>query len=164
MKIGEIAVVGPADINKKTFLSPVCSEVQIASQTMVFGRVPVGDNLLLHVYGIDVIKNPERYAWDLVTTRLSGFIVLYHWYVRRSFEAAQAIIDYLYDRYDIPFVIAANAGSRPIPVPSSFHTSGITLSGDCKFVFWRTNNMKTIRRVYTTLFDTLIDRTPDTFH
>ena len=163
MKIGEIAVVGPADINKKLFLSTVCADLQTASQTILFGRVPVGDNMLLHVYGIDVIKKPEQYAWDMVSTRLSGIIVLYHWYVRRSFESAQTIIDYLYNRYDVPFVIAADTGSRPIPAPSSFHTSGISLSGDCKFVFWRTNNSKSIRRVYTTLFDTLIDRTPETF-
>ena len=123
----------------------------------------VGDNLLLHIYGIDVSARPERYEWDMISTHLAGCIIPYHWFVRRSFETAQVIIDFLYGKYDVPFVIAADTGSRPIPAPSLFHTSGISLSGDSKLVFWRADDAKSVRRVYTTLFDSLIDRTAQTY-
>ena len=163
MKIGEIAVVGPTDIDKRSFLSTVCTEIHPTGGAVVFGRVPVGDNLLLHIYGIDVSARPERYEWDMISTHLAGCIIPYHWFVRRSFETAQVIIDFLYSKYDVPFVIAADTGSRPIPAPSLFHTSGISLSGDSKFVFWRADHAKSIRRMYTTLFDSLIDRAAQTY-
>ena len=158
MRIGEIVVVGPPDVSKKKFLAAVCSEVNELNPTFVAGRVPIGEHLALHLYGIDLENEPYNYHWELIGSKLLGFIVIYNWYNRESFEAAQKLIDYLYNRYRVPTVVAADAGDKPIPTPDNFYQDGIQLSQDCLLMFCNIADNNSIKRAYTILLDTLIER------
>ncbi|MCR4439840.1 MAG: hypothetical protein QHJ34_10770 [bacterium] len=161
MRYGEIAVATPKDLDAERLVRAVCADVHHASSTLHFGRLPVSDNLTLHVYGIQIPSDPENYRWELLLPRVLGIVVAYQWRERSSLEQAQRLLDFFRAGWQVPILVAADAGNGAPPVPSRFCAGGIRLSAATRFLFFQSHDVASVRAVYTTLLDLLLDRVPD---
>ncbi|MGQ9560192.1 MAG: hypothetical protein ACUVWA_06740 [Candidatus Oleimicrobiaceae bacterium] len=163
MRYGEIAVVTPQDLDAEKLVRVVCPEVHQASGTFFFGRRPITDNLTLHIYGIQVPSAPDMHRWDLLLPRALGLVVAYRWHERSSLEQAQRLLDFFCSTWHLPVLVAADTGEFAPPVPLSFYAEGIRLSATTKFVFFQMHDPSSVRRLYTTLLDALVDRVSDLY-
>ncbi len=163
MRFGEITVVTPQDLDAEKLVRAICPEVHQASSTLYFGRRPITDNLTLHIYGVQVPSAPEAHRWDLLLPRALGVVVAYRWHERSSLEQAQRLLDFFCSGWHLPILVAADTGEVAPPVPDSFYAEGIRLSATTRFVFFQLQDPPSVRRLYTTLLDVLVDRVSDLY-
>jgi len=163
MRYGEIAVVTAQDVEVEKLVRAACSDVHQANSMFSFGRLPITDNLTLHIYGVKTQSTPESYRWDLLLPRALGVVVAYRWHERSSLEQAQRLLDFFHSSWQLPVLVAADTGEAPPPVPTAFYADGIRLSATTRFLFFQLHDPSSVRRVYTTLLDVLLDRVPDLY-
>lgn len=125
MHILKLLVTGDVDAGKTEFIRTI-SEIDIVSTdarttdvyseikdkttvAMDFGRVTIGYDLVLHIYGT---PGQERFdfMWDILSKGILGFIVLVDSSRPQTFIQARRIIDFFYEATggECPYVVAAN--------------------------------------------------------
>ncbi len=161
MRYGEIAVVSPKHYEPEGVVRAVCPGVVQAGPMLSFGRFPVTDTLMLQVYGIKVASAPQACCWDLLLPRALGVVVAYDWHGRSSLEQAQRLVDYFCSSWRLPVLVAADTGEAPVPVPAPLYAGGIRLSGQAKFLFFRSGDASSVRQLFATLVDAVAERTID---
>lgn len=157
LRIGEIVVLGPPEVEKGEFISAICEEVD-KNDDIVLGRLQVNDQLILHIYGLDVGADVNNFAWDLVAQKMIGYIVLYNWYDANSLERAKSLVDHLHSEWEAPCIIAADVGETEYPIAKKIFKRGISLSPNTQFTFYRIVDPASVRRIFLTLLDTIIER------
>jgi signal recognition particle receptor subunit beta len=160
MRIGEIAIVGPNNEEKRLFIQSVCDKVELATDNITFGRLLINDQLMLHLYGVAVQPSSQPVAWDLLARKMLGYIVLFPWNDSESFERVKPILDHLTSRYDAAMVVAAHVANGHQPVPREFYEGGIPLTAEGKFLFCDVRNPESVRKILLTLIDSLIEKMP----
>lgn len=156
LRIGEIAVIGPPELEKAAFIATVCEEIK-KNDDIILGLLTINDQLLLHVYGLNVNHNIKNYAWDLVIQKMIGYIVLYDWHNPQSLEQAKELVDYLHSGWEVPCIIAADVGNGDYPITKQIFNRGIALAPRTQFTFYRIGDPASVRQVFTTLLDIIID-------
>jgi signal recognition particle receptor subunit beta len=158
MRIGEIAVVSPHAAAKDRFIQAACPGVELNGTDIAVGRLPIDDDLVLHLYGITATGDSESYSWDLLFKKMLGYVMVFDWYAEDGLSNVTALLDLLTSRYDAPLVIAADIHDREPPVSAAFLNGGIPLSKEASFVFCRGSDQKSVRRVLATLINTVLAR------
>ncbi len=156
-RVGEIVIVGPPGSAKYEFINSLCKDVVITDQDVIFGRLPVGKDLLLFLYGVGYNGKNFDFAWDLIAPKMLGCIILFDWYNQQSYEGANKILDFLTQQFSAPLVLAADVRSNSYPIEECLFSAGITLSSHVRFLFYRSSDANGIRRAAVSLLDALIE-------
>jgi hypothetical protein len=154
-RVGEIVIVGPAGMAKQPFLQALCPQLHTTNQDILLGALPVNSELILYCYGI---TKGQGFAWDLVGRNMLGYVVLFDWYDESSFAACGEIVDFMAASFSAPFVVAADIGIRPLPVPESAVRPNIPLSPLSRFLFFQSHKPASVRKVVITLLDVLLEK------
>ena len=157
MRIAEIAVVSPDLEVRKKFISAICEETPLETDRLLFGRLQINDQLVLHLYGLDYFEKDVSPTWDLVARKLLGYVVLFEWNREASFDAASRTVDLLSSKYNLPIVIAATLPSASSELPESLLTAELALSDKGQFTFCQLSDPQSIKRVLITLVNTVME-------
>lgn len=158
MRIGEIAVLSSEADSKKKFIESACEEVHVHDDALIFGKRKINDQLVVHLYGLGRAEQYLNAAWDLVSMKLLGYIIIFNWNDPISYASAKSTIDFLTKRYDMPLVIAANLGDHGEPVPINLINAGINIDEQNYFTFCRMFDPDSVKKVLLTLMNAVIER------
>lgn len=157
MRIGEIAIVGPDIHGREAFVRTASDEIPLQTEDMMFGRLQVNKQLMLHLYGIDYSEQMPP-AWDLISSKLLGYVVLFAWDKPETYPAVLQMIDTLTSRYRTPIVIAANLSDNPNIVPDQVYNASFNLSECGEFTFCQAADAGSTRQVLAVLIDAVIEK------
>ncbi len=157
MRIGEIAIVGPGLETKKKFIKAICEEIVIETESLIFGRLQINNQLVIHLYGLDWSEKQLHHAWDLVSQKLLGYVVLFNWNHADSYTSARSIVDNLTARYTVPVVIAATLQNGQAPVPEEFLNAEFNLTQQSQFTFCKLSEPESVRNVLIKLINSAIE-------
>jgi hypothetical protein len=155
MRIGEIAILGPSHEEKRFFIKAVCHKLELTNDNITFGRLPINDQLVLHLYGL---TSPSEVAWDLLARKCLGYIVLFPWQNAESFERLKPVLDQLATRYEATMVVAAYSPNGKPPVPPTLYEEGIAITAEGKFMFCDVRQPASARKILLALIDSLLDK------
>jgi signal recognition particle receptor subunit beta len=155
MRIGEITVLSTGQEEKKLFIQSVCQKLELVNENIAFGRLPINDQLVLHLYGVAL---QAEMAWDLLAQKCLGYIVLFPWQDAASFERLKPALDLLAARYEATMVVAAHVSSGTAPVPPALYESGIAVTAEGKFMFCDLRQPAGARKILLALIESLIEK------
>jgi len=158
MRIGEIAIVGPGILSKKEFIKTVCDEIVVENDDLVFGRLQINEQLVIHLYGLEITDIEIRPSLDLVSKKLLGYVFLFEWGSQDSYSEVVSTIDSLTSRYNLPLVIAANLQNGSAGIPSQMLNVDFDISSDGQFTFCKLSDPESVRNVLVMLINSVIDK------
>ena len=158
MRIGEIAVVCPGFKNRHEFIKSVCDEIVVKTDKLVFGRLQVNEQLVIHLYGLDLTEKNITPAWDLVSKKLLGYIVLFSWNNADSYAKIKDTIESL-SKYELPLVIAATLQNGSFAFPKKLVNMELDLSDQAQLTFCKISDPQSVKNVLVTLINSVIERT-----
>ena len=79
MRIGEVLVISPPGSLNQSFINAVCQKLEHQDNDVNFGRLPINDELALHLYGLPMKQMDNPAAWDLISPKMLGYILLFDW-------------------------------------------------------------------------------------
>jgi signal recognition particle receptor subunit beta len=159
MRIGEIAIIGTEKNIQKQFIKSVCRQVEVSNEQLTFGRLPIDEQITLHLYGIPVEKDNSKVSWDLLAKKILGYVVLFSWENLHSLDQVKATIDELTARYEANLVVAANLANGELSVHKTLLDDGIEITNEAKLIFCNVSDEESVRRVLLTLINLVIDKT-----
>lgn len=158
MRIGEIAVLGPGHEEKQLFIRAVCGRLELTDKNITFGRFPINDQLVLHLYGVTLQSEPQAVAWDLLAKKCLGYIVLFPWQDVKSFDRLKPVLDMLAAKYEAAMIVAAQTPEPNRPVPPSLFENSIALTAEGKFMFCDVRRPAGARKVLLALIESLLEK------
>lgn len=157
MRIGEIAILGPDTKSKQLFIKAVCDEIVLQTDNLIFGRLQINNQLAVHLYGLDLSEKDLNVAWDLVSKKLLGYVLLFDWNNPDSLAAVESTVDFLNSRYNIPIVIAAHLEPGSNAVPEQLLNIEFDISKQSHLTFCRLSEPKSVKNVLIILINSIID-------
>ncbi len=158
MRIGEIAIVGPGILPKQQFIKAVCDEIVVENNDLVFGRLQINEQLVIHLYGLEFTDTEIKPSLDLVSKKLLGYVFLFNWGSQDSYSEVVSTIDSLTSRYNLPLVIAANLQNGSTEIPSQMLNVDFDISSEGQFTFCRLSDPESVRNVLVMLINSVIDK------
>ncbi len=157
MRIAEIAVVGSSAATRGRFIRTVCDETILETESLVFGRLEINEQLAVHVYGLDLADEQAQPGWELVAQKLLGYVVLFDWGRESELETVSRTVDRLCQRYPLPLVITANLPNGHTPIPPKVLQTEFALTDKGVLTFCRLSDPDSVKRVLITLVDTILE-------
>jgi len=154
-RMAEIVVVGPDGAGKRAFLQAFCPTIHETDTGILLGAMPINSELVLYCYGIGYDRS---FAWDLVGRKMLGYVVCFNWFDDQAYAACREMVTFASSSFAAPFVIAADHGLQPLPVPESAVRPHIALSSSARFLFYQGHKPASVRKVVTTLLDLLLEK------
>ncbi len=157
MRIGEIAVVAPHPDDKKQFIQSCADSVNAVNEQITFGEYVISDELVLHLYGIVFPEAGESdLSWDLISSKILGYIVLFRWGDADSFRKIQRVTDYFTTQFETTVVVAAHTEKKRPVLPKEF-AEGIPIDRNGSFTFCDVSDPASTKKVLLTLVNQIID-------
>ncbi|MCG3121100.1 MAG: hypothetical protein ALAOOOJD_04054 [bacterium] len=158
MRIAEIAILGPNHEERRLFIQSACQKIELTNDNITFGRLPINDQLVVHLYGVGLQSEAEALAWDLLAKKCLGYIVLFSWQDEASFERLKPVLDQLAARYDATMVVAAHVANGKLSVPPALYEEGIAVAAEGKFMFCDVRQPASARKILLALIESLLDK------
>ena len=158
MRIGEIAVVGPHAPSRREFIRNACDEIVVQTDDLIFGRLTINNQLVVHLYGVNYTADKASPSWDLVSQKLLGYVVLFDFDRTDCYPQVQKLVDALAEVRDLPLVVAANLSQGSKNVSLEFLNIDINLAAHCDFTFCQAGNVNSVRETLVTLLDAVIEK------
>jgi hypothetical protein len=158
MRIGEIAILGPNNEEKRLFIQSICQKLELANENISFGRLPINEQLVLHLYGVALQSEAQPLSWDLLARKCLGYIVLFPWQDVESLARLKPVLDQLAARYEATMVVAAHVANGKPPAPTALYQDGIALTAEGKFMFCDVRQPASARKILLALIDALLDK------
>jgi len=156
-RIGEFVVAGPSLPLQKRFITHLCNEVVISSNSTVFGRSKVTDELQLFFYGIGEKEQYMDFAWDLVAPKSLGYILVYNWFEGGYFSNVQQLLNMLNANLDCHGIVVGDIAGMPTNIDPSVYNPGFSLSSKLYFTLWDSTDKANAKSVLKILVDSLIN-------
>ena len=123
MQAVKMVITGPFSAGKTQFIGAV-SEIDVVSTerkisssaeqvkesttvAMDFGRITVGDDLVLYLFGTPGQRRFD-FMWDILSQGMLGFVVMVDSTKPETFREAKRILETFESYASTPFVVAAN--------------------------------------------------------
>src|SRR5690606_316103 len=123
MQAVKMVITGPFSAGKTQFIGAVSeidvvsTERQISSNAeqlkeaptvaMAFGRITVGDDLVLYLFGTPGQRRFD-FMWDILSQGMLGFVVMVDSTKPETFREAKRILETFESYASTPYVVAAN--------------------------------------------------------
>ena len=157
MRIGEILIISPDANDKRRFIESICNKTEVTSSGFTFGRLPINEQLILHLYGVTIKQDIKPFTWDLIAEKILGCVVLFSWDDLQTFEKVVAIVDQVTNRHQTAVIVAAQAQKKVAPL--FLYKDSIALSSKGKFTLCDIEKPQSVKRVLIDLIDLLILQT-----
>ena len=159
MRIGEIAVIGSNAELRKKFIASVCENLEITTGPLAIGRLPINEQLVLHLYSLPIQPEAKALSWDLFARKLLGYIVIFPWQDAASFDSLQPSLDQITLRHEAAVVVAACVANGDLSSLPIIGSEGLAITPQGKFAFYHENDPTSVKEVLLALIDLLIART-----
>ncbi|HNW59755.1 MAG TPA: hypothetical protein PKI62_08785 [bacterium] len=153
-RAAEIIVLGPGGAGSRAFLQAICPDLQPGYGDLLLGALSVSRQLVLYCYSVGY---RQEFAWDLVGGKMLGYIACFDWFNQESFRQCRDRVDEISSGFSAPFVVAADLGEQPLPVPACVVKPDIPLMPSARFLFFQSHKPASVRRVLITLLDLLLE-------
>lgn len=157
MRIGEIAVLGPNPTLKRKFIEAIADDVCIENDALLFGRLKIDRQLMLHFYGLNLTDKHSTLAWDLLSRKFLGHILLFDWHDPTSRTTAQKLLDFVISRYTMPIVVAAHGRGFAARGSQRLSEAGVHIGEQTHFMFCEVSDRQSVRNVVLRLVDTALE-------
>lgn len=158
MRIGEVIVFGTSLQESENFIRTICEKVEKKDDLLCFGHLSINEQLQLHLYGISQISELDKIAWNLITPKVLGCILTFNWYQYEELKQILSLLDNLYEKAELPLIIAGNVKEKPYPVSEPLFQGGIALNSNEKLIFYRADDLKSCQNALITLIDIVSDK------
>ena len=162
----KIVVTGPFNAGKTQFIQSI-SEIdvvntekkityepeQVKSATTVamdFGRITVGDDLVLYLFGTPGQKRFD-FMWEILSEGMLGFIVLVDSTRPETFREARRILETFKAYAPTPFVVAANKQDREDAWEPADMRVALRMGAEVKMVPCVATQKETVKEVLLSL-------------
>jgi hypothetical protein len=157
-RIGEILIIGSSPKAADRFIRTICQEVVVQSPDLVAGKVEINSELLLYCYGVCEITGTGLQNWDLVASKIMGYILLVDWQTETALANCINLVNAAARHFSVPYLVAAEVGTNTPPYPVLLQQCALTLDPESRLVFFQGNDKEQIRRVVLALFDLLLEQ------
>jgi hypothetical protein len=159
MRIAEIAVIAPEAEARKNFIAAICGRLEVTGEQLTVGRLAVNEQLVLHLYGLAApAATITPSAWDLLSRKLLGYIVLFSWQDQASFEQIKPGLEQITAAGETALVVAANVAEAELPALQALRDKSILVNAQGKLTFYQEAEAASMKKVLLTLVDLLIER------
>ncbi len=157
VRLVEVAVLSPDVPSVQRFVRNLCGGIDLETPGLLLGRLDLGRERALQVYGLPVQNSPETLVLDLLIARALGALLLYPWDVPFLRERAELVADWYADSYDAPLVALAFS-SRGNPLPAQAYPEGVSLGAGARVVGADLDQPASLRRAIAVLVDMALGR------
>lgn len=159
MRIAEIAVIAPRAEARKKFITTICGRLEVEGEQLTVGRLTINDQLVLHLYGLpapEAAQTPP--AWDLLSRKLLGYVVLFAWQDEASFEHIKLCVEQITARAETALIVAAQAEAEQAPALEALRDKSVLVDQQGRFLFYQENDAHSVKQVLLALVDLLLER------
>jgi len=159
MRIGELIVFASQSDSQNQFVKSICNQIEIITNDMCLGRLPITNQLMLQFYGI-TLKHGVNYSVDLLSPKVLGYIFIFNWDDKDSIYPMREMIDKLESTFQSPIIIvAAVKDEAELSIAKRFYESeGFSLDSLSRFTFCDIKNSESARKVTTSLINIILNR------
>jgi len=157
LRLAEVLALSPDAPSVEHFIRSLCGKVDLAAPELLLGRMELGRERALQVYGLPVQNSPDALVLDLLIARVVGTVLLYPWDVPFLRERAEAVADWYGENYDAPLVALAFS-SRGNPLPSEAYAEGVSLGPGVRVVGVDLDQPASLKRALSVLIDMALER------
>ncbi len=158
MRIGEIAIVAPGNEFNLNFIKAVSDEKVIQTDSLIFGRLNINNQLVIHLYGFEYLEKELNPSWDLVSKKILGYVILFNWNNPESYAHIKSTIDFLTSRYKLPLVIVGVLPNDQTPIPDKLLNMNLQLSEQGQFTFCKITDCDSVKHVLIMLVNAVIEK------
>jgi small GTP-binding protein len=127
---------------------------------MDFGRISVGDDLVLHLFGTPGQKRFD-FMWEILSEGMLGLIVLVDSTRPETFRETNRIIDFFTAYRDAPYVIAANKQDHENAWSPDELRLALRLNSDVKILPCIATERETVKNVLLELLYVIMQRSSE---
>lgn len=176
MQTVKMVISGAVNAGKTEFIRSI-SEIEVVSTerratddtklikkettvAMDFGRISVGDDLVLHLFGTPGQKRFD-FMWEILSEGMLGLIVLVDSTRPETFRETNRIIDFFTAYRDAPYVIAANKQDHENAWSPDELRLALRLKPDVKIVPCVATQRETVKNVLLELLYLILQRSEE---
>jgi len=173
MQTVKIVVTGPFNAGKTQFIQtvseidvvsterPVSSDVEKVKDTttvaMDFGRITVGDDLVLYLFGTPGQRRFD-FMWEILSEGMLGFVVMIDSSRPETFREARRILETLRAYAPTPYIVAANKQDVKDAWSLDDMRIALRLTPDVKFLPCVARDKNMVKNVLLELLYTVLAR------
>lgn len=158
MRIGEVVVFGASNIGIENFVRAVCQNIHKRDNSFCIGNLPVNEQLSLFLYGVSLENDLQGISWDMFSSKVIGYIVLFDWEQDAEAEKIQEILNFFPEISDVPVILTGTVNGEGFPLPERLFEGGLPLTTNEKLFFCKLDDPKTCRKAMISLLDISLDR------
>jgi uncharacterized protein len=176
MQTVKMVISGAVNAGKTQFIRAI-SEIEVVSTerkatddtkdikkettvAMDFGRISVGDDLVLHLFGTPGQKRFD-FMWEILSEGMLGLIVLVDSTRPETFRETNRIIDFFTAYRDAPYVIAANKQDHENAWSPDELRLALRLNSDVKILPCIATERETVKNVLLELLYVIMQRSEE---
>ena len=153
MRSAEILVLTTKiDLVRDTFRK-ICSEIIDDSDDVIFGFLPIDDQIQIQLYGFEWQEQSENYFWERIFRKALGVIVLFDWSDSKSLSSMKKILHHFEANYSLPIVTASKLNGEYEKLPFQLYRGGLPVTGESRFSFYHSNSIESIRELIVGLIN-----------
>ena len=153
MRNAEVLVVSTSQkILNETFQS-ICSEIINENKDVIFGFIPIDDQLQLNLYGFFWKENSTDYYWERICRKVLGAIVLFDWQNETSLSMLKEVLSFFEKRFEIPIMTASTLNGAITSLPIKLYRGGLPVSEGSRFTFFDLKAPSSVRELIVGLIN-----------
>ncbi|NJP05647.1 MAG: ATP/GTP-binding protein [Chloroflexaceae bacterium] len=176
MQTVKMVISGAVNSGKTEFIRTI-SEIEVVSTerratddtrmvkkettvAMDFGRISIGKDLVLHLFGTPGQKRFD-FMWEILSEGMLGLIILVDSTRPETFRETNRIVDFFTSYRDTPYVIAANKQDRPNAWSPDELRLALRQKPDVKVIPCVATDRETVKNVLLELLYIILERSSE---
>ena len=153
MRNTEVIVVATDKNIIKQLYQTICEEINDENEEIVFGFLPIDDQLQINLYGFEWKRNSKLYHWDKLCRKILGAIVIYDWQDDKSVDLMRQTLRFFEANFEIPLITASMLNGAAGNLPIKLYRGGLPVSSECRFSFFDPKSPASIRELIVGLIN-----------
>jgi len=154
--IRSISEIEPVTIARQIQRSDEAGNEESAKVSMTFGRMSIGDDLGIYLFGMPSQKQFD-FMWKVLGEGMLGFIFIIDSTEPHTFGAAREIFETFREHANVPYVIAADNHDHPDSVPPQIIRIVLRLDADDQILLCKSTDPASVRNTLLQLTYQILD-------
>lgn len=153
MRSAEIVVLTTNIDLARGIFRKLCSEIIDDSEDVIFGFLPIDDQIQIQLYGFEWQKQSEDFSWQRIFRKTLGVIVLFDCNDSKSLSSMKKILHHFELNYRLPIITASKLNGEHEKLPFKLYRGGLPVTGESRFTFYHSNSVESIRELIVGLIN-----------